>query len=74
MEQQARSVDGLEVVVAAPLGASDPLAGLLLERFDEALGADVRMNCDVCLYRVPLPGRESAVGAPQEPHSHPEDP
>ena len=26
-------------------------------------GGDIRMNCDVCLYRVPLPGREAAVGA-----------
>ena len=31
------------------------------------------MNCDVCLYRVPLPGREDAVGSVQEPHTHPDD-
>ena len=74
VEKQARSVDGLDVVVSASLGASDGLAGLLAGRFDEALGADVRMNCDVCLYRTPLPGREHAVGALQEPHAHPDDP
>jgi sirohydrochlorin cobaltochelatase len=73
VERQARSVDGLEVVVSASLGASDGLAGLLAGRFDEVLGGDVRMNCDVCLYRTPLPGREHAVGAPQEPHTHPDD-
>ena len=73
VEKQARSVEGLEVVVTASLGASDSLAGLLAGRFDEALGADVRMNCDVCLYRTPLPGREHAVGALQEPHTHPDD-
>jgi sirohydrochlorin cobaltochelatase len=73
VERQARSVDGLEVVVSAPLGASDELAGLLAARFDEALGGEVRMNCDVCLYRTPLPGREHAVGALQEPHTHPDD-
>ncbi len=73
VEQQARSVDGLEVVVSASLGVTDGVAGLLLGRFDEALAGDIRMNCDVCLYRTPLPGRETAVGAPQEAHSHPQD-
>jgi len=73
VEKQARSVEGLEVVVSASLGASDELAGLLAERLDEALGADVRMNCDVCLHRTALPGREHAVGALQEPHVHPDD-
>jgi len=73
VDRQARSVDGLEVVVSASLGASDRLAGLLAERLDEARGATVRMNCDVCLYRTPLPGREHAVGAVQEPHTHPDD-
>ena len=71
---QARAVEGLEVVVSAPLGPTHSVAGLLLDRFDEVLGGDIRMNCDVCLYRAPLPGREAAVGAVQQPHSHPEDP
>jgi len=74
VERQAGSVEGLEVVVSAPLGATDELAGLLLDRYDEVLtGGDIRMNCDVCLYRVPLPGREAAVGAVQQPHDHPDD-
>ena len=74
VERQARSVQGLDVVVSAPLGPTEGLASLLLDRFDEALTGDIRMNCDVCLYRVPLPGREAAVGAVQEPHAHPDDP
>ena len=73
VERQARAVEGLDVVVSAPLGATDGLASLVLGRFDEVLAGDIRMNCDVCLYRVPLPGRESAVGAVQEPHAHPDD-
>ena len=73
VERQALSVDGLEVVVSAPLGSSDGLASLLLGRFDEVLHGDIRMNCDVCLYRTPMPGREAAVGAVQEPHTHPDD-
>jgi sirohydrochlorin cobaltochelatase len=72
VEQQAQDT-GLDVVVTAPLGASPELAALVLERYDEALAGDIRMNCDVCLYRVPLPGREDAVGAPQVPHTHPDD-
>ncbi len=73
VERQARSVAGLHAVVAAPLGASGALAGLLAERFDEAVAGDVRMNCDACLYRVALPGRAASVGAPQQPHDHPDD-
>jgi sirohydrochlorin cobaltochelatase len=66
-------VGGLDVVVSGPLGSTDALAALVLDRYDEALGGDIRMNCDACLYRVPFPGREASVGAPQRPHSHPDD-
>jgi sirohydrochlorin cobaltochelatase len=71
--ERSAVVAGLDVVVAEPLGASDELAALLLQRYDEALGADIRMNCDACLYRIPFPGREASVGAAQLPHSHPDD-
>jgi len=60
-------------VVTAPLGPADALVDLLVERYQEALGGDVRMNCDACLYRIPFPGRASEVGAPQVPHTHPDD-
>lgn len=73
VERLATSVDGLDVVVSAPLGDTDALARLVVERYDEARHGDIRMNCDVCLYRVPMPGREAAVGAVQEPHTHPDD-
>ena len=73
VEKQARSVAGLVVVVSAPLGPSPGVSGLLLGRYDEVLGGDIRMNCDACLYRIALPGRESSVGAPQLPHTHPDD-
>jgi sirohydrochlorin cobaltochelatase len=64
---------GVEVVVTEPLGPAPELAGLVLARYDEAIGGDIRMNCDACLYRVALPGREGDVGAPQVPHTHPDD-
>lgn len=67
------SASGLEVVVAEALGAAEEIAGLLLERYDEAVGADIRMNCDACLYRIPFPGRERSLGALQLPHTHPDD-
>jgi sirohydrochlorin cobaltochelatase len=68
----AAEVD-VEAVVSAPLGVDAALSELVLTRYDEALRGDLRMNCDVCLYRVPMPGREDAVGAVQEPHAHPDD-
>ncbi|MFP5220240.1 MAG: sirohydrochlorin chelatase [Actinomycetes bacterium] len=73
VEKQAREVRDVDVVVAAPVGDAADVARLVLERYDEVLHGDIRMNCDVCLYRVPVPGREGAVGAVQEPHSHPDD-
>lgn len=63
----------IEAVVAEPLGVADELARLVLERYDEAIVGDVRMNCDACLYRLAMPGREHLVGAPQVPHTHPDD-
>ena len=56
----------------APPG--DALAGVVLERWAEIDGGDLRMNCDTCAYRVALPGFEAKVGAPQTPHDHPDDP
>jgi sirohydrochlorin cobaltochelatase len=71
---QATSFAGMDVVVAAPLGTSDAMSALVLDRYDEALGTTIRMNCDVCQYRIAFPGREDSVGAPQVPHTHPDDP
>jgi len=67
------AASGLDVVVSEPLGASEGLATLVLGRYDEARAGDTRMNCDACLYRTPYPGRERLVGAPQVPHTHPDD-
>jgi sirohydrochlorin cobaltochelatase len=64
----------LDVRVAEALGDCDELADLTLERFDEALRGDIRMNCDTCAYRVTLPGFTDKVGRPQRPHHHPDDP
>lgn len=54
----------LTVVAAAHLGPDRRLARLVIERYREALHGDVRMNCDLCTYRVRLPGYEDKVGTP----------
>ncbi|MFF0314352.1 uroporphyrinogen-III C-methyltransferase [Micromonospora sp. NPDC005252] len=64
----------LDVRVAEVIGDCDALADLVLERHAEALGGDIRMNCDTCVYRVLMPGFADKVGRPQRPHDHPDDP
>jgi sirohydrochlorin cobaltochelatase len=64
---------GIDVRVAGLIGACDELAGLVLERYAEALRGDIRMNCDTCAYRIAMPGFGDKVGQPQTPHHHPDD-
>lgn len=64
---------GIDVRVAGLIGACDELAGLVLERYAEALRGDIRMNCDTCAYRIAMPGFAGKVGQPQTPHHHPDD-
>ena len=71
---QARAFAGLDVAVAGVLGDCDELADVVVERYREALAGDIRMNCDTCLYRIPLPHHEHRHGAAQAPHHHPHDP
>jgi sirohydrochlorin cobaltochelatase len=65
---------GLDIRCADVLGDCDEIAALVYERYLEALSGDIRMNCDVCVYRIAMPGFEHRVGAPQHPHDHPHDP
>ena len=44
------------------------IARLVLARHDEARAGDVRMNCDLCIYRLPLPGHEHKLGRPPDRH------
>ncbi|NBM16347.1 sirohydrochlorin chelatase [Streptomyces sp. GC420] len=64
-ETQVRSAD--------VIGPTEELMSLVLERYEEAVKGDLRMNCDACVYRIALPGFEDRVGAPQQPHFHPDD-
>ncbi len=64
----------LDVRCASVLGDCDEIAQLVIQRYGEALTGDIRMNCDMCVYRAALPGFEHRVGAPQRPHYHPAEP
>jgi len=64
----------VEVIAGAHLGPDRRLARLALERYREALTGDVRMNCDLCTYRVRLPGYEDKVGTPISLTPHGEGP
>lgn len=64
----------IDVRVAGLIGDCPELAGLVLERYQEAVRGDIRMNCDTCAYRIALPGFGGKVGSPQTPHHHPDDP
>jgi len=63
---------GVEVRVARHLGPVDAIAELVVERYEEVLGGSPRMNCDLCIHRIALPGFEQRVGAPAMPHHHPD--
>jgi precorrin isomerase/sirohydrochlorin ferrochelatase len=60
--QWAAAHPDTEVAIGAHMGIDDRLVELVWERYDEARGHPVAMNCDGCLYRVPLPGYEHRVG------------
>ncbi len=65
-----------EIVVrgAEHLGPDRRLARVVLERYREVLQGDVRMNCDLCTYRVRLPGYEDKLGTPISLTAHGEGP
>lgn len=55
---------GLEVVDAGRFGPDPAVAEAVADRYGEAQAGDARMNCDLCQYRLPLPGRERRAGLP----------
>jgi sirohydrochlorin cobaltochelatase len=64
---------GLDIRCTDVLGDCDEIAALVYERYHEALAGDIRMNCDMCVYRIAMPGFEHRIGEPQHPHDHPHD-
>jgi sirohydrochlorin cobaltochelatase len=64
----------VDVRYAGYFGPDWRVADLVVERYTEAVEGDIRMNCDVCIHRVALPGFEEKVGAAATPHYHPNEP
>lgn len=61
---EVAAATGIEVLDAGRFGPDPAVADVVLARADEALHGTPRMNCDLCQFRLPLPGREARVGAP----------
>jgi sirohydrochlorin cobaltochelatase len=72
-EDWAAAHPEVEVRSADVIGPEPELLDLVMERYEEAVKGDLRMNCDSCVYRIALPGFEDKVGLPQQPHFHPDD-
>ncbi|MGW3494921.1 sirohydrochlorin chelatase [Streptomyces sp. NPDC001020] len=72
-EDWAAAHPDVEVRSADVIGPEPELLDLVMERYEEAVRGDLRMNCDSCVYRIALPGFEEKVGLPQQPHFHPDD-
>lgn len=59
---------GADVSVGPYLGPVEGIARVVLERYREAVEGEARMNCDLCVYRIALPGHEDKVGAAVRSH------
>jgi sirohydrochlorin cobaltochelatase len=59
-----------EFLCAGYLNAHPLLVEVFEERAAEAVHGSPNMNCELCKYRVQLPGFEVAVGQPQHGHHH----
>ena len=60
----------VEIVKASYLNDHDLLIDTFVERVEEALKGDNKMNCQLCKYREQIIGFEADVGAPQVGHHH----
>jgi sirohydrochlorin cobaltochelatase len=59
-----------EYLCAGYLNVHPLLFDAFAERAEEAVHGSPNMNCELCKYRVRLPGFEGAVGQPQVGHHH----
>ncbi|MFL6076658.1 MAG: sirohydrochlorin chelatase [Mycobacteriales bacterium] len=62
-----------DVLTAGVLGDCDPVADLVVQRYQEGLAGIAAAPCDTCFYRRPWPGKEQYAGAPQPLRLHPAD-
>ena len=65
------AASGVEVVDAGYLGPDPRVVPAIVERYEEAVRGIPAVNCDLCAYRAPWPGREDRQGQPiGVGHSH----
>jgi sirohydrochlorin cobaltochelatase len=69
-EEFGRQHPGTEFLCAGYLNVHPLLFDAFAERAEEAVHGSPNMNCELCKYRVRLPGFEQAVGQPQAGHHH----
>jgi sirohydrochlorin cobaltochelatase len=69
-DEFGREHPGREYVCAGYLNVHPLLFDAFAERAEEAVHGSPNMNCELCKYRVQLPGFEQAVGQPQVGHHH----
>jgi sirohydrochlorin cobaltochelatase len=69
-EEFSRQHPGSEFLCAGYLNVHPLLLDAFAERAEEAVHGSPNMNCELCKYRVRLPGFEQAVGQPQVGHHH----
>ena len=63
--ERAAMVPGVDFQLAGHIGAHARLLDLAHRRITEAIGGEVKMSCDRCVYRVPLVSFGHRVGRPQ---------
>jgi sirohydrochlorin cobaltochelatase len=64
-EAERKRFPAVEILWGKHLGGHPNILEVLLQRIQEALNGEVRMNCDLCKYRVRWPGFEEDYGLPQ---------
>ncbi len=69
-EEFGQQHPGSEFLCAGYLNVHPLLFDAFAERAEEAVHGSPNMNCELCKYRVRLPGFEQAVGQPQAGHHH----
>lgn len=69
-QTQKKLFPHVEMFNACHLGGHPQVLAVLQKRFQEATEGCVYMNCDMCKYRVALPGFEHQLGQPQTSDHH----
>lgn len=62
--EQVIADTGVEVVDAGRFGPEPELVDAVVDRYHEAWRGEAVSNCELCQFRLPLPGRENRAGLP----------